>query len=122
MEKTFQLDQSEQQMVSGMENDNLRLNARYGQLSREIKDIETRLLASEEQQRSFIRQALANRGVQRFEAAQIVQGGQLVARLPDEPMQPPAVMPAPAPMSAGMDKVPDKVNGPSAKSRHAQSE
>lgn len=104
MEKTFQLDQNEQQTVAGMENDNLRLNARYGQLSREMREVETRLLASEEQQRGFIRQALAHRGVQRFEAAQIVQGGQLMARLPDEPM---TAQPA-------TEKLPERVNGQAA--------
>jgi hypothetical protein len=85
MEKTFSLDQKEVQLLSGLEQDNLRLNARYGQLCREREDIEKRLVASEEQQRSFIRHSLASRGVEQFEAAQIVQGNQLVCRVSDAP-------------------------------------
>jgi hypothetical protein len=85
MEKTFSLDSKEQQMLGGLEQDNLRLNARYGQICREREDLERRIAASEEQQRSFLRNSLANRGVEQFEAAQILNG-QLVCRLADQPM------------------------------------
>ena len=87
MEQTFSLDQKEQQQLNGLEQDNLRLNARYGVLCREMKDIEQRIASSEEQQRGFMRNALANRGVEQVDAAQIVQG-QLVARVPDEKIPP----------------------------------
>ena len=86
MEKTFQLETKEQQILTGLEQDTLRLNARYGQLRREQDDIDKRLMASEQKQRSFIENALATRGVDKFDAAQILNNNQLVCRIADQPI------------------------------------
>lgn len=103
MEKTFSLEPKEQQQLAALEQDNLRLNARYGMLRREQDDLDKRIVASEEQQRSFIRHALSGRGVEQFEAAQILQG-QLVCRIADEPR----VFAAP---SEGAKRI-ERTNGP----------
>lgn len=74
MEQTFNLNPKELSSMNAMEQDALRLNARYGMLRREQDDVDKRLAATEESQRSFIRRALSDRGVEQFMAARIDQG------------------------------------------------
>jgi len=93
MEKTFKLDEKEQRMALDMEQANLPLNAQWAQLRRQQDDVEKRLTAAEEKNKSFLMDALAVRGVQQVEMAQIING-QLVCRVPDEEI--PALAAAPS--------------------------
>src|SRR5215472_19305100 len=93
MEKTFKLDPKETKTALAFEQDNLRLNAQWAQLRRQQDDVEKRLMAAEEKNKSFLMDALAARGVQQVEMAQIING-QLVCRVPDEEI--PALAAAPA--------------------------
>lgn len=84
MEQSFNLNPKEIQSMTTMEQENLRLNARYGMLRREQDDLDKRIGASENEQRAFIRRALQERGCEQFLSARIDQG-QILCTLPDQP-------------------------------------
>ena len=87
MEKTINLEAKEKQVVGNLQQDNLKLNARVGMLCREREDLDRRIAANEEQQRSFIRDVIFHRGIEQYVSAQISpDGGSVVCSLPDEPM------------------------------------
>jgi hypothetical protein len=98
MEKTISLDQKERQMFAPLDVENLRLHARSDMLKREMEGIDARLAVNEEQQRSFIRDVVVNRGMGQFQSARFGEGGTIVITLPDEPLEAPVLtMPAARP-------------------------
>ena len=83
MEKSFDLKPAELQTLNALEQDNLRANATYGVLARQMKETEQRIAQSEEAQRSFIRQCLRDRGVEQFPQARL-EPGRIVCTLAEE--------------------------------------
>lgn len=106
MEKTFQLDQKEMAMFSQVEQERTQALAAVGALSLDMETARKNLDVAADRQRSFIRQALANRGVDRFDNAGI-RNGALVVSMPD-----PALVPAPPTPIEGVHKTLERVNGP----------
>jgi hypothetical protein len=104
MEKTFQLEQREAAQLGQFDQARTQALAMYGALSLDMEQAKKNLEAASEQQRAFIRLALANRGVERYENAR-VQSGSLLVTVPDE--QPMAAPPEEAPKA-----VPARRNGP----------
>jgi hypothetical protein len=102
MEKTFQLDQKEQSMLAQVEQERTQALAAVGALSLDMEQARKNLDTAAERQRTFIRQILSNRGVERFENAGI-RNGALVVSMPD---------PAAAPPLSLDGRVPERVNGP----------
>lgn len=88
MERTIELSPKEIGQMGQMEQENLRLNARYGAMRRESDNLEKLLSQSEEAQRAFIRLALVNHGVENFMSAKI-EPGRIVYTIPDEAPAPP---------------------------------
>ena len=87
MEKAFDLKPAELQTFNALEQDNLRANATYGVLARQMDETKQKIAQSEEAQRQFIRQALRDRGVEQFPSARL-EPGKIIVTLPDEtPMQ-----------------------------------
>ena len=82
MEKSFDLTPPELQAFSALEQDNLRANATYGILARQMRDAEQRIAQSEEAQRNFIRAAIQNRGIEQFQNARL-EPGRIVCTLPE---------------------------------------
>ncbi|HEY1242229.1 MAG TPA: hypothetical protein VGF16_16810, partial [Bryobacteraceae bacterium] len=89
-------DQQERQSLAPLEMENLQLHARSDILKREMEGLNARLAVNEEQQRKFIRDAVAGRGISRFDNAQFSEGGNIMVTLPDEPAAVPAVIIPPA--------------------------
>ena len=83
MEKILNLDQSEQQILSNLEMDNMKLNAQYGVLRRQQDDVLQKISASEEAQRGFIRDVLAHRGESQYISARLIGNGQISVSYPD---------------------------------------
>ena len=83
MEKAFDLNPKELAMFGQLEQDNLKANATYGVLARQMKETEQRIWQTEEAQRSFIRQVLKDRGVEQFPNAKL-EPGRVIVTLPDE--------------------------------------
>ena len=74
MEKSFDLTPKELQSLGALEQDNLRANATYGVLARQMRETEQKVAQSEEAQRQFVRNTLHDRGVDQFQQARIEQG------------------------------------------------
>jgi len=103
MEKTYHLDQTEQAMLTAVDQERTNALAMVGALSLDMEAARKNLDTAAERQRSFIRQALATRGVERYENAK-AQNGALIVTMPD-PVPPPSVAePGPRPI--------ERVNGP----------
>jgi hypothetical protein len=100
MEKTFTLDQKELATLQQVDQERTQALAMVGALSLDMEQARKTLDSAAERQRSFIRQALDKRGVERYENAR-AQNGALVVMLPDE-------MPA-----AGIGPKMERVNGSS---------
>jgi hypothetical protein len=99
MEKTFTLDHKETAMLAAVDQERTNALAMVGALSLDMEQARKNLDSAAERQRSFIRQALSNRGVERYDNAR-AQNGTLIVSMPDE-------MPAPA---SGPIKI-ERVNG-----------
>jgi hypothetical protein len=84
MEKTFQLDQKESQILQQLDQERTQFLAAIGALSLDMETARRNLEGSAERQRAFIRQALLNRNVDRFDGAR-AQNGTLFVTLPDQP-------------------------------------
>lgn len=87
MEKSISLDPKERQVVAQMEQENLKLNARYGQICREKEELDKRLAANEEQQRSFVRDVIFHHGIDQYLSARLADSNTVVCSLQDEPME-----------------------------------
>jgi hypothetical protein len=103
MEKVIQLDQKEQTMLGQVDQERTQALAVVGALSLDMEQARKNLDAAAERQRSFIRQALTSRGVERYENAR-AQNGSLIVTMPDE-------MPPQLPVPTGGSKL-ERVNGP----------
>jgi hypothetical protein len=84
MEKILNLDQNEQQILSNLEMDNLKLNAQYGVLRRQMDEVLPKISASEEAQRGFIRDVLSHRNEVQYISARLIGNGQVAVTYPDE--------------------------------------
>jgi hypothetical protein len=84
MEKTYNLDQIEQAMLTQVDQERTNALAMVGALSLDMEQARKNLDTAAERQRAFIRQALATRGVDRYENAK-AQNGALIVTLPDSP-------------------------------------
>jgi hypothetical protein len=102
MEKTISLDQQERQTFAPLDMENMRLHARSDMLKREMEGIDARLAVNEEQQRSFIRDVVVNRGFGQFQNARFGEGGNIVITLPDEPVATPLTTMPPARPNGGI--------------------
>lgn len=89
MEKTFQLDQKEAALLGQLDQERTQALAMVGALSLDMEQAKKNLDAAAERQRSFIKQALVTRGVERYDNAR-AQNTTLIVTLPDE-MLPAAV-------------------------------
>lgn len=103
MEKTIQLDSKESAMVAAIDQERTNALAQVGALSLDMEQARKNLDSAAERQRSFIRQALAIRGIDRFDNAR-VQNGALHVSMPEE-------MPAPSGLSQDITKMVERVNG-----------
>jgi hypothetical protein len=99
MEKSYQLDQREAALLGQMDQERTQALAAVGALSLDMEQARKNLDAVAERQRSFLRQALSQRGIDRYENARMVNGA-LVVAMPDAP----SAMEMPVKM--------DRVNGP----------
>jgi hypothetical protein len=103
MEQTFKLDPKEQAMLTQVDQERTQALAMVGALSLDMEQARKNLDSAAERQRSFIRQALTSRGVERYENAR-AQNGALIVTMPDE-------MPVPQlPVPTGAKL--ERVNGP----------
>ena len=100
MEKTYQLDQRESAMLQSLDQERTQALASVGALSLDMEQARKNLDAAAEKQRSFLRQAIMTRGVDRYENARL-QNGALVVTVPD---------PAPLPVADGPRAV-ERLNG-----------
>jgi hypothetical protein len=102
MEKTFTLDQKETAMLAQVDQERTQALAMVGALSLDMEQARKNLDTAAERQRSFIRQALSTRGVDRYENARAANGA-LIVTMPDE---------VPAPHHEGSSpKMVERVNG-----------
>jgi hypothetical protein len=101
MEKTYSLDQKEGALLGQMDGERTQALATIGALSLDMEQARKNLDSVIDRQRAFIRNALTNRGVERYENARL-QGGALIVTLADLP-------PAEAP---GVDARPNGVARP----------
>lgn len=85
-QQSFNLTEKELQSFGALEQDNLRANATYGVLARQMEDAKQRIAQSEEAQRQFIRTTLHDRGVDQFREARIEPGRIICTMLDDAPM------------------------------------
>lgn len=106
MEKTFSLDQKEAATLAQVDQERTQALAAVGALSLDMETARKNLELAADRQRSFVRQVLSNRGVERFDNAR-VQNGAVVVTLPDQPIP----VPAPAPVE-GVSKSLERLNGP----------
>jgi hypothetical protein len=103
MEKLFNLDQKETAMLAQVDQERTQALAMIGALSLDMEQARKTLDTAAERQRSFIRQALVNRGVERYENAR-AQNGSLIVTMPDEPS-------ARSSLSDDINKMVERVNG-----------
>lgn len=82
MEKSFPLDQKEAVLLSQLDQERTQALAQVGALSLDMEQARKNLDVAAERQRSFIRQALVARGVERFQNAR-VQEGALIVTMPE---------------------------------------
>jgi hypothetical protein len=82
MEKTIQLDQRELQQAGQIDQARMQALAQIGALSMDMEQAKRNLEVANEQQRSFMRQALAAHGIEQFDSARPVPNGILVT-IPD---------------------------------------
>jgi hypothetical protein len=82
MEKSYQLDQKEMNLLQPLDQERTNALATIGALSLDMETARKNLDTAAERQRAFIRQALINRGVDRFDNARI-QNGALLVTIPD---------------------------------------
>jgi|SRR5215831_5773631 len=101
MEKSFQLDQKEAVLLGQLDQERTQALAMVGALSLDMEQARKNLDSAADRQRSFIRQALTNRGIERYENARAANGA-LIITLPDQPTEP---MPEPPPVGR-------RLNGP----------
>lgn len=102
MEKTYQMDQKEAMLFAQVEQERTQALAMVGALSLDMEQARKNLDTAAERQRSFIRQALAGRGVERFDNAR-AQNGVIVVSIPE------LMVPMPVPVTT--DKPDERVNG-----------
>ena len=100
MQKAFSLQPDETRQVSGLEEEQKTLLARYGSMEIERKNIRKRLPQIEEQQRALLRNVVQRLGIQQFNAARI-DGSNIILDLPDQP----------APVVPTAEVVPQRTNG-----------
>ena len=84
MEKSYQLDQREAALLGQMDQERTQALAAVGALSLDMEQARKNLDVVAERQRSFLRQALSQRGIDRYENARMVNGA-LVVAMPDAP-------------------------------------
>jgi hypothetical protein len=101
MEKTITLDPKEQAMLAQVDQERTQALAMVGALSLDMEQARKNLDTVAERQRSFIRQALTSRGVERYENAR-AQNGALIVTMPDEM----------SPLPTGRPITAERVNGP----------
>jgi hypothetical protein len=82
MEKSFALDQKETVLLTQLDQERTQALAMVGALSLDMEQARKNLDTAAERQRSFIRQALIARGVERFDNAR-VQNGSFLVTVPD---------------------------------------
>ena len=82
MEKSFQLDPKETALLGQLDQERTQALAMIGALSLDMEQARKNLDNAAERQRGFIRQAMSNRGIDRFDNAR-VQNGALLVTLPD---------------------------------------
>jgi hypothetical protein len=111
MEKTYQLDQREVSLFGQADQERTQALAVVGALSLDMETARKNLDTAAERQRMLIRQALSNRGVERYENAR-VQNGSLFVSMPDMPVSAPPEPEGGVPM--------DRVNGPVKQLKHAK--
>jgi hypothetical protein len=104
MEKSFALDQKETVLLTQLDQERTQALAMVGALSLDMEQARKNLDTAAERQRSFIRQALIARGVDRFDNAR-VQNGALLVTLPD-------AMPSLPLVEGGELRMVERVNGP----------
>ena len=73
MEKTIELTAKENQQLNQMEQEAMRLNARWAMLRREMDELDKRLNEMAGEQRNIVRSALSERGIH-FLTARLEQG------------------------------------------------
>jgi hypothetical protein len=105
MEKVYHLDQKEAAMLAQVDQERTNALAMVGALSLDMEQARKNLDSAQERQRSFIRQALTGRGVDRYENAR-AQNGALIVSMPDET----PALPGP-PAEASGPKMVERVNG-----------
>lgn len=81
-EKSFQLDQKETTLLGQLDQERTQALAMVGALSLDMEQARKNLDTAAERQRAFIRQALSNRNVERYDNAR-VQNGALLVAIPD---------------------------------------
>jgi hypothetical protein len=102
MEKAFPLDQKETTQLQQLDQERTQVLAVIGALSLDMEAAKKNLEASAERQRTFIRQALEKRNVERYENAQ-VRNGAILATVPDG---------IPLAVAEAADATVERVNGP----------
>jgi multidrug resistance efflux pump len=105
MEKTFNLDQREVNSFQQFDQARTQALAMIGALTLDMEQARKNLDSAAEQQRAFIRQALASRNVDRYENARAANG-QLIVTLPDS-----SDAPTP-PVEIGGGRKEQRTNGP----------
>jgi len=88
MQKAFSLQPEEIRQARALEDEQRNLLAQLGSMSLQKKQITKRLPQIEEEQRKFLRSAVARVGVEQFNAARI-EGPNLLVDIPDQPAAPP---------------------------------
>jgi len=91
MEKSYQLDQREAALLGQMDQERTQALAAVGALSLDMEQARKNLDVVAERQRSFLRQALSQRGIDRYENARVANGS-LVVTMADAPVAVEAVM------------------------------
>ena len=91
MEKSYQLDQRVAALLGQMDQERTQALAAVGALSLDMEQARKNLDVVAERQRSFLRQALSQRGIDRYENARVANGS-LVVSTPDAPAAMEAVM------------------------------
>lgn len=105
MEKVYHLDQKETAMLAQVDQERTNALAMVGALSLDMEQARKTLDSAAERQRSFIRQALSSRGVERYDNAR-AQNGALIVTTAEEP----PTFSAPS-AEAAVPRM-DRVNGP----------
>lgn len=87
MERTFTLEPPEQRALAGLEQEQTQTLAQVGALMLDLDAAKQRLTLVQERQRSFVRSVVSARNIENFADARVLNG-QVIVRLPDEPMLP----------------------------------